>query len=266
MKTFLVARDYPIQIARDVRQSSTPRVALLTEENANRTSTKGILLVTTYHSKYSFVCKILQRYFNILKNDDCIKAIFSHAPLRAYRQVRNLRDPLVYGKLPPRPSTCRYLSLRQTGDLNKNSWRSYYDHKAFYALISEPYPLHSYRECSEAVCICETGCGLADRFREHRLNVLHSKGDLPAVQHFNSPVHMLEDILVAVVETDLPQKDSQQREEIRHIFRFQKLAPLGINSVDRRTRAWPHISAREVCIRLQITNSTVQIFEPGGRQ
>ena len=70
---------------------------------------------------------------------------------------------------------------------------------------------------------------MADGFREHRLGVLHNKGDLPVAQHFNGPCHSLEDMRVAVVKGGLAQRDLRQREEMRFIFKFRTLTLLGIN-------------------------------------
>ena len=77
----------------------------------------------------------------------------------------------------------------------------------------------SYRKCPKSVYIGETGRRLADRFREHRLDVLYNKGDLPVAQHFNGPSHLLEDMRVAVVKGGLEQRDLRQREEMRLIFK-----------------------------------------------
>ena len=55
----------------------------------------------------------------------------------------------------------------------------------------------SCRKCPRAVYIGERGRRLADRFREHRHDVLHKKSDLLVAQHFNSPGHSLEDVRVA---------------------------------------------------------------------
>ena len=87
----------------------------------------------------------------------------------------------------------------------------------------------SCRKCPVSVYIGETGRRLADRFREHRLDVLHKKSDLPVAIHFNSPGHSLEDILVAVLRSGLSKRDVRQREEMRQIFKFQTLAPRGMN-------------------------------------
>ena len=45
----------------------------------------------------------------------------------------------------------------------------------------------SCRKCSETVYIGDTGRRLADRFREHRLDVLHSKGDSFIFPSFFNP-------------------------------------------------------------------------------
>ena len=71
----------------------------------------------------------------------------------------------------------------------------------------------SCRKCPTAVYIGETGRRLADRFREHRLDVIKKKGDLPVPHHFNSENHSLDDMLVAVVKAGVPQQDVRQREE-----------------------------------------------------
>ena len=85
------------------------------------------------------------------------------------------------------------------------------------------------RKCSRSVYIGETGRRLADRFREHRLDVLHKKSDLPVAQHVNSLGHLLEDVRVAVLKLGLARKDVHQCEEMRQIFKFQTLTPRRIN-------------------------------------
>ena len=87
----------------------------------------------------------------------------------------------------------------------------------------------SFRKCPKAVYIGEMRRRLVDQFREHRLDVLHNKGDLPVAQHFNGPSHSLEDMRVAVVKGGLEQRDLRHREGMRLIFMFRTLAPLGIN-------------------------------------
>jgi len=51
----------------------------------------------------------------------------------------------------------------------------------------------------------------------------------PLRVRINCVGHSLEDIQVAVVKTDLPQRDLTQREEMQDIFRYHTLIPFGIN-------------------------------------
>ena len=99
----------------------------------------------------------------------------------------------------------------------------------------------SCRKCPGTVYIGETGRRLADRFREHPLDVLHKKSDLPIAQHLNNSRQSLEDVRVDVLKSGLA-KDVRQREEMKQIFIFQTIAPGGINrdfsfiSLDTRAR------------------------------
>ena len=71
-------------------------------------------MVTTYHPKNTPVCKILNRNYNILTNDDSTRVIFSLPPLKAYRRAKNFRDLLVHSNFPPdRPAqTTRHFALQ----------------------------------------------------------------------------------------------------------------------------------------------------------
>ena len=152
--------------------------------------------------------------------------------LKAYRRAKNLRDLLVHSDFAPaqpaqQPGTfpCKRTICRTCAHINQSTsipspegqikitghftWTS---DNVIYCI--------SCRKCPRAVYIGETGRRLADRFREHRLDVLHKKSDLPVAQHFNSPGHSLEDVRVAVLKSGLARKDVRQREEMRQIFNF----------------------------------------------
>ena len=49
-------------------------------------------------------------------------------------------------------------------------------------------------KCPSIVYIGETGRRLADRFREHRRDIINGRNDLPVPAHFNQPSHTLEDM------------------------------------------------------------------------
>lgn len=73
---------------------------------------------------------------------------------------------------------------------------------------------------------------MADRFREHCLDVVHEKSDVSAEKHFNGPGHPLED--AAVIESQksglrVVKKNARQHGEMRKFFKFQTRAPRGMN-------------------------------------
>ena len=242
-ESFFVTRGYPVQLIQEGRRkaASTPRALLLAGRNANQTGTSRVPMVPTYHPKNAPVCKILSCNYNILANDDSTSVTFSQPPLKAYRWAKNLRDLLVHSDVPPdQPAqqpgtfhskrticrTCPHINQSTAipspgGQIKITGHFTCTSDNAIYCI--------SCRKCPMAVYIGDTGCRLADCFREHRLNVLHKKSDLPVAQHFNSPGHSLGDVRVALLKSGLARKDVQQSKEMRQIFKFQTLAPRGIN-------------------------------------
>ena len=238
-----MARGYHVHLVHEGRRkaTSTPRALLLAGRTANQTGTNRVPMVTTYHPKNTPVCKILSRNYNILTYGDSTRVIFSQPPLKAYRRAKNLRDLLVHNDFPPdqpaqQPGTfpCKRTICRTCPHINQStsipSPGGQFKITGHFTCTSENviYCI-SCHKCPRAVYIGETGRRLADRFREHRLDVLHKKNYLPVAQHFNSPGHSLEDVRVAVLKSGLAKKDVRQREEMRRIFKFQTLAPRGIN-------------------------------------
>ena len=76
--------------------------------------------------------------------------------------------------------------------------------------------------------IGETGRRLGDRFCEH-LRSVRRQEDLPVANHFCSPGHTAEDMMVAVVRTGYRNNKTRRRAEGRLIFTCQTLQPGGMN-------------------------------------
>ena len=64
----------------------------------------------------------------------------------------------------------------------------------------------------------ETGRRLGDRFCEH-LRSVSKKADLPVAEHFSSPGHTTDDMMVAVVRAGLHNNRDRRRAEGRLIFK-----------------------------------------------
>ena len=106
----------------------------------------------------------------------------------------------------------------------------------------------SCRKCPGIVYIGETGCGLGDRFREHRLDVIKKKVALPVPAHFVGMDHQLEDMQVAVIRAGLPEQDKRRRKEMRFIECFHS----------RGQHLWTFIGTKEnVCIRKEFNSQRI---------
>ena len=77
--------------------------------------------------------------------------------------------------------------------------------------------------------IGETGRRLADRFREHRRDIINGRNDLPVPAHFNQPNHTLEDMKVAVLKAGLANQEYRKKQEMRLIFKYGTVGPRGLN-------------------------------------
>ena len=85
------------------------------------------------------------------------------------------------------------------------------------------------KKCPSTVYIGETGRRLADRFREHRRDVINGRNDLPVPAHFNSTNHTLDDMKVAVLKAGLANQAYRKKQEMRLIFKCETMSPSGLN-------------------------------------
>ena len=84
-------------------------------------------------------------------------------------------------------------------------------------------------KCPSIVYIGETGRRLADRFREHRRDIINGRNDLPVPAHFNQPNHTQEDIKVAVLKAGLTSQEYRKKQEMRLIFKYGTVGSRGLN-------------------------------------
>ena len=73
-------------------------------------------------------------------------------------------------------------------------------------------------KCPSTVYIGETGCGLADHFREHRRDVSNGRNHLPVPAHFNQANYTQEDMKAGVLNAGLANQEYSKKREMRLIF------------------------------------------------
>ena len=186
-------------------------------------------------------CKIISTNLRILHDDITTNNILRKPPLKAFRRAKNLKDLLVRSSLPrnlPNHPTgtfpcnrtvCRtcphiYSSATITtpkGHVNITGHFTCITDNVVYCLTCD--------KCPSTVYIGETGRRMADRFREHRRDIINGKNDLPVPAHFNQPNHTLEDMKVAVLKAGLVNQEYRKKQEMQFIFRQETMAPSGLN-------------------------------------
>ena len=137
--------------------------------------------------------KIISRNFRSPRVDSTTRNILNKLPLKAYRRSRNLRDLLVRSSLPRnlpnQPSgafpcnrtvcfSCHHVSSSTIRDaLARDILAS--RHLFFSASRTSWFIIWLTSNVHRQVYIGETGRKLANRFREHRRDVINGRNDLP---------------------------------------------------------------------------------------
>ena len=84
-------------------------------------------------------------------------------------------------------------------------------------------------KCTSIVYIGDTGCRLADHFREHRRDIINRRNNLPVPAYFNQPNRTMEDMKVAVLKAGLANQEYRKKQEMRLIFKYGTVSPRGLN-------------------------------------
>ena len=177
---------------------------------ANNIAKVRVPFVTTFHPSNLVVEKIISRNFRILREDSRTSRIFNKPTLKAFRRAKNLKDLLVRNSLPrnlphqlPGTFPCNRTVCRTCPHVNSSSTittpKGHVYITGHFSCITENvvYCLLC-TKCPSIVYIGETGRRLANRFREHRRDIINGRNDLPVPAHFNQPNHILEDMKVSV--------------------------------------------------------------------
>ena len=75
----------------------------------------------------------------------------------------------------------------------------------------------------------ETGCRLADHFREHRRDVSNGRNHLPVPAHFNQANYTQDDMKAGVLNAGLANQEYSKKQEISLNFFNGTMGPSGLN-------------------------------------
>ena len=185
------------------------------------------------------VKNIVLRNFKILQSDPETAQIFVNPPLISFKRDRNLQNSFVRSTLPPdlepgtfvcnrsRCNTCPFIRI-QTRIKGPKGTRKIVDH--FNCTSANVIYCITCNLCHK-LYIGETGRRLADRFREHLLDVRNNDQDLskPVARHFNLPGHSDQNMEVCCINLHHGSNENRKRKESRYIYSLGTQAPHGIN-------------------------------------
>ena len=181
-----------------VKAKEKKREDLLHAEEQHKEKKCRIIFPITYHPVNTEVCKVVKHHYKTLSKDQEIGRIFKEPPMIAFRRDRNLKDILVRSTLSlnkkyvgmqscgrNRCLTCSYINkdkvvIGPKGSFAVNEQFSCTSSGLVYCIIC--------KRCGD-LYVGETGRRLADRFTEHRRDVISNKTEKEVASHFNSPGH-----------------------------------------------------------------------------
>ena len=192
METFFAARGYPNDLIRIGRQqaSTRSRAEILESNTGNNTANDRVPLVTTFHPINLDACKIISRNYRILHDDITTNNILRKPPLKAFRRAKNRKDLLVRSSQPRNHRTvtfsCNRTVCRTCPHFNSSAAittpKRHVNITGHFTCITDNVVYcFTCDKCSSAVYIGETRRRMADRFREHRRDVINGRNDLPAI-------------------------------------------------------------------------------------
>ena len=146
------------------------------------------------------------------REDSTTRNIFNKPPLKAFRRTKNLKDLLLrssllrnlpqppLGTLPCNRTVCRTCPHVNSSSTITTPKRHVNITEHFSCITEHMVYCLSCTKCPSTVYVGETRRRLADRFWEHRRDVINGRNDLPVPAHFRSTNHTLEDMKVAVLK------------------------------------------------------------------
>lgn len=199
MTAHFVKQGYPRAMLERHRNKAkqTDRNTLL-EKVSSQDKSNRIVLPITYHPINVGVTKVVKHHFKDLQTDEVVGHVFKDQPMIAYRKDKNLKDLLVRARIPgsieiggtskcnrSRCLTCHHVNSDKTvvgpkGIFNVNSNFTCTSAGVVYCIVCN--------RCGE-LYVGETGRRLADRFTEHRRDVLKKSKDREVADHFNGAGH-----------------------------------------------------------------------------
>jgi len=193
--------------------------------------------VSQYHPSIHKVQKVLIENWSILKEDPVLGSLFPEPPLLSLRKGKSLRDSLVHsalekvdeigGTFPCGRGRCNTCAHTNSSSEISAPNATFTVRSSFTCISRNVVYAISCLSCGK-IYIGETLRRLGDRFREHLRDIKNKSRVSPVAQHFNSPGHCLDDVMVSVL-VQCSSDPHRKSTEMRLINKLGTLDPQGIN-------------------------------------
>ena len=232
MRHFFVQRGYPTSLL-DTAFSKASQFPVLTPSQTlclmSQATTKSPL-VLNYHPFNFKVRDVINKNFQVLKNDPETSSIFSDNPLVSFRHSKNIRETLVH-------SSIAQASTSQKGTFpclsSKCKTCDFVDSTTIVSAPKSEFHIKHHFTCASShliYCIScsrygmlyigETGRCLRTRFGEYRRAVFGNDANQPVARHFNNGNHSVSDMVIRALCPISGSNDSRKRHEMRLISKL----------------------------------------------
>ena len=252
--------NYPSKLIQDSfeRAFVQDRQNLLLPKPVDTTGpSNNLYLITTFHPTFHEVNRIVNRNMDLLDRSSSTRPIIQAPLIRGFRRCRNLRDLLVWARLPPtigapdQPNPgfqdrqcnrahCIYcLKLDRTGHISSQATNRRYRTRTNISCRSNNLIYGLKCSICDKIYVGQTKRRIMDRLMEHFRNIRQNCQTHIVGHHYNSHGHNgLRDIRVHILDFIPVHPESMTATQVRDsaerkwIFRLRSQVPIGLNLFD----------------------------------
>ena len=216
-----------------------PREELLKEKEKKAEKDPHAIFVCTWHPKLKELPSILNKSFEILKNDPKLCKTFHEKPIVAFRRKKNFKNILCKNDVRKKEvekvekkckgcQLCRIMSHNTTITNKKNGETVKTKPGSHCKSTGIVYAIHC-KKCEE-LYIGETGKTMSERYGGHKYDIKNRPENCDLAKHCCKTDHNLEqDLEVFIIEHGIHNLEERRRIEDKYICKLQTLTGSGMN-------------------------------------
>ena len=198
------------------------------------------IFVCTWHPKLRGLSSVLDKNYEILKNDPTLSKIFDKKPIVAFRRKRNLRNILCKNDVREKNfekqetknckgcQVCKIMTKKDVVVNQKNGLSVKTSPGGHCKSTGIIYAIHC-KKC-KLLYIGETGKTMCDRYSGHKYDIKKRPDNCDLAKHCRSSNHDLEkDLEITIIEHGIKNQDRRRRIEDKYICKLQTFTGSGIN-------------------------------------